>query len=72
MGLKDWLAKVSGPKGYGDALGRSAREAGSALANIVFMSHGIGPNGGPTTIFDTVADMEAAGFAPGFKEIAEQ
>ena len=71
MGPKDWLVKVSGPKGYGDTLGRPAREAGSALANIVFMSHGIEPNGGPTTIFDTAVDMEAAGFAPRFQEITE-
>jgi hypothetical protein len=71
MGLKDWLAKVSGPKGYGNALGRPTREAGSALANIVFMSHGIEPNGGPTTIFDTAADMESAGFAPRFQEITQ-
>jgi hypothetical protein len=71
MGLKDWLAKGSGPKGYGNALGGPTREAGSALANIVFMSHGIEPNGSPTTIFDTAADMEAAGFAPRFQEIIE-
>lgn len=71
MGLKKWLAKVSGPKGYGNVLGPPTIETGSALANIVFMSHGIEPNGGPTTIFDTAADMEAAGFAPRFQKITQ-
>jgi hypothetical protein len=72
MGLKDWFAgKVAGPQSYGDVMGRYAREGGSALANLVFMSHGTGPNGGPTIIFDTVADMEAAGFKPRFTAITE-
>lgn len=67
MGLKDWLAgKVAGPQSYGDVMGRHAREGGSSLANMVFMSHGTGPNGGPTTIFDTAADMIADGFKPRF------
>jgi hypothetical protein len=72
MGLKKWLAgKVAGPQSYGDVLGRHAREGGSALANMVFMSHGTRPNAGPTIIFDTVAEMEAAGFNPRFTEITE-
>lgn len=73
MGLKDWLAgNVAGPQSYGDAMGRNAREGGgSALANVVFMSHGARPNAGPTTIFDTAADMETAGFKPRFTAITE-
>jgi len=47
-------------------MGRQSREGGSALANLVFISHGTGPNGGPTTIFDTAAEMGAAGFDPRF------
>jgi len=70
MGLKDWIAgKVAGPRSYGDVMGRQAREGGFALANMVFMSHGTGPNGGPTVIFDTPADMEAAGFKRRFLEM---
>jgi hypothetical protein len=65
MGLKDWFAgSVVGPKGYGNALGRSAREAGSALGNAVFSSHGRKPENGPIVIFDTLADMHSAGFEP--------
>lgn len=72
MGLKDWIAgKVAGPQSYGDVMGRQAREGGFALANMVFMSHGTGSNGGPTVIFDRSADMKAAGFAPRFQEITE-
>ena len=72
MGLKSWLAgKVAGPQSYGDVLGQQAREGGSALANTVFMGHGTKPNGGPTIIFDTAADMKAAGLKPRFEEIAE-
>lgn len=67
MGLKDWLAKLSGPKGYGWAMGRTAREGGSALANALFMSHGTTTNTGPTIIFDTESDMKAAGFTPRFE-----
>jgi hypothetical protein len=55
MELKDLLAKVFGPKGSGDAMGRSARGAGSALASVLFMSHRIAPKDGPPTIFDMVA-----------------
>ncbi len=72
MGLKDWLAgKVAGPQSYGDVMGRHAREHGSALANMVFLSHGTQPNAGPGAIFDTAADMQAAGFKPRFPEITE-
>jgi hypothetical protein len=72
MGLKDWLAgKVAGPQSYGDVMGRHAREHGSTLANMVFLSHGTGPNDGPAVIFDTTADMQAAGFKPRFSEITE-
>lgn len=72
MGLKDWFAgKVAGPQGYGDAMGRRAWEHGSALVNMVFLSHGTGPHGAPTTIFDTAADMQAAGVKPRFSEITE-
>jgi hypothetical protein len=65
MGLNDWLAKnVSGPKGYGVALGRPAREAGSALGNAVFSSHGKKTETGPIVIFDNVSEMQTAGFDP--------
>jgi hypothetical protein len=65
MGLKDWFAKnVAGPNGYGGALGRTAREAGSALGNAVFSSHGKKIGNGSTVIFDTVSEMHAAGFDP--------
>ena len=65
MGFKDWFAgKVVGPKGYGNALGRSAREAGSALGNAMFSSHGRKPGNGPIMIFDTLLDMQSAGFEP--------
>ena len=72
MGLKDWLAgKVAGPQSYGDVMGRQAREGGSALANVVFISHGTRTTGGRTTIFDTPAEMEVAGYKPRFTEIVE-
>lgn len=70
MGLKDWWAgNVAGPKTYGYCMGRQAREGGSALANVVFISHGARLTGGPPTIFDTQAEMEAAGYRPRFSEI---
>lgn len=70
MGLKDWFAgKVLGPHTYGNTLGPPTREGGSALANVVFMSHGNHPVGGPTSIFDSEAEMKAAGFIPRFAEI---
>jgi hypothetical protein len=72
MGLKDWLAgKVAGPQSYGDVMGRHAREHVSALANIVLLRHGTGPNGGPVEIFNTTAEMQAAGYKPRFSEITE-
>lgn len=65
MGLKDWFAKnVAGPTGYGQALGRPAREAGSALGNALFSSHGSKPGNASITIFDTMPDMQSAGFEP--------
>ena len=71
MGLKDWLAgSVSGPQGYGSVMGRQAREGGSALANAMFLSHGSRPGQGPATIFDTLAEMEAAGFKPRYEELS--
>jgi hypothetical protein len=45
-------------------LGRSAKEAGSALGNAVFSSHGRKPGNGLIVIFDTLADMQSAGFEP--------
>jgi len=70
MGLKDWFAgKVAGPHAYGNTMGPPAREGGSALANVVFMSHGTHPVGGPTSIFDSEEEMKAAGFIPRFAEI---
>lgn len=65
MGLKDWFAgNVVGPKGYGNALGRTAREAGSALGTAMFSSHGSKQENGPIMIFDTLSDMQSAGFKP--------
>jgi len=70
MGLKDWFAgKVVGPHTYGNTMGPPAREGGSALANVVFISHGTHPVGGPASIFDSEADMKTAGFIPRFAEI---
>jgi hypothetical protein len=72
MGLKDWIAgNVAGPRSYGDALGRKARENGSALANVLFMSHGTKVGEGPAVIFDSTEQMEAAGFEPRFEEMTE-
>ena len=71
MGLKNWLGKIAGPQSYGDALGRSAREGGTALANVVFMSHGSISDAGPTVIFDTPDEMEAAGFTRSYEAITE-
>ena len=65
MGLKDWFAgNVAGPKAYGGALGRSAREAGSALGNAIFSSHGSKSGNGSIIIFDSLPDMQSAGFEP--------
>ena len=65
MGLKDWFAgNIAGPKSYGNALARSAREGGSALGNAMFLSHGSKPGNGPITIFDTLSKMKSAGFQP--------
>ena len=65
MGFKNWFAgNIAGPKGYGNALGRSAREGGSALGNAMFSSHGSKPGNGPIAIFDTLSDMQSAGFDP--------
>ena len=41
-----------------------------AFANAVFLSHGSGPQGGPATIFDTLPEMEAAGFKPRYEELS--
>jgi hypothetical protein len=72
MGFKDWLAgNVAGPKGYGAVLGRHAREGGSALANAIFMSHGVARDSGPSLIFGTTRDMKLLGFKPKFAEITE-
>jgi hypothetical protein len=72
MGLKDWWAgNVAGPKAYGDFIGRDARESGLVLANVLFISHGARLTGGTTNIFDTQAEMEAAGYRPRFSEIVE-
>lgn len=70
MGLKDWFAgKVTGPHGYGNTMGTHAREGGSALANVVFMSHGTHTVEGPPFIFNSEEEMKAAGFIPRFAEI---
>lgn len=72
MGLKEWFAgKVAGPQSYGDVLGRHVREGGAALANMVFISHGTSPDAGTAIVFDTAADMKAAGFEPCFEETIE-
>jgi len=71
MGLKDLLGRLAGPQSYGDAMGRQAWEGGSALANMVFISHGAGPSGRPAAIFDSAEEMRAAGFRPRYAEITE-
>jgi hypothetical protein len=68
MGLRDWIAgNVAGPRAYGKALGRqTAMEGGRGLANSAFFNHGARPkesdSSGLPAIFDTVSEMEAAGF----------
>ena len=58
---------IAEPRQYGEALGlQTAMEGGSALANSAFFNHGSrekqsDPIAGPA-IFDTVFEMEAAGF----------
>lgn len=71
MGLKDWLGKMAGPQSYGNAMGRQAWDGGSALANMVFMSHGAGPKGRQTAIFDRAEVMRAAGFNPRYTVTTE-
>ena len=68
MGLKDLLGRMAGSQSYGSAMGRQAWEGGSALANMVFMSHGTGPKA-QTAIFDTAEEMRAVGFNPRYAEI---
>jgi hypothetical protein len=68
---KDPRTKMAGPQSYGDAMGRQAWEDGSTLANMVFMSHGAGPKGRQTAMFDTAEEMRAAGFNPRYPEITE-
>ena len=45
--LLEGHSRLAGPQTYGDAMGRQAWEGGSALANLVFMSHGAGLSGRP-------------------------
>jgi hypothetical protein len=72
MGLKDWLAgSVVGPSGFGDTMGPQVREAGSALANAVFLSHGRRSEKGPATVFDTLSDMGSAGLKPRYAPLAK-
>ena len=71
MGLNEWLGKTAGPQSYGNAMGRQAWEGGSALANMVFMSHGTGPKERQTAVFDRAEEMRAAGFNPRYTEITE-
>jgi hypothetical protein len=72
MGLKDWLFRnVVGPQRYGEIMGREAREGGSALANVVFISHAACVAKGQNTIFDTPIEMEAIGYKCRFTEIVE-
>jgi hypothetical protein len=71
MGLKDLLARLAGPQSYGDAMGRQAYEGGSALANMVFLSHGAGLSGRPAAIFDSAEEMRAAGFQPRYAGITQ-
>jgi hypothetical protein len=52
-------------------MGRHAREHGSALANMVFMSHGARQGGGVAAVFDTAAELQAAGFKPRYQEVTE-
>lgn len=49
-------------------MGRQASEGGSALANAVFLSHGTKPRGGPPAIFESLSEMEEAGFTARYGE----
>lgn len=72
MGIKDWLVRnIAGPQRYGEIVGREAREAGSGLADAVFISHGSRVTESRTTIFDSPIEMEAAGYKRRFTEIVE-
>jgi len=68
MAIKDWLAKLAGPKGYGGALGRTASEGASGLANAVFMSHATAPGTPATIVFDDATAMSLAGFTERYLE----
>jgi hypothetical protein len=74
LGLKDWIAgNVAGPRAYGEALGRqTAMEGGRGLANSAFFSHGARPKESDAStdqvIFDTVSEMELAGFKHRYEE----
>jgi hypothetical protein len=74
MGLRDWIAgNVAGPRAYGKALGRqTVMEGARGLSNSAFFNHGARPKESDASvrpgIFDTVSDMEAAGFKHRYEE----
>jgi hypothetical protein len=74
MGLKDRIAgSILGPYTYGKVLGRNTViEGGSGLANIAFFNHGYRAKQSGLLaqweLFDTVSDMEAAGFKHRYDE----
>jgi len=71
MSIKDILARISGPKGYGGPFGRSVSEFGLALGYEVFRCHGSTSTPGPVAIFDTIEQMESAGISPHYIQSSE-
>jgi hypothetical protein len=67
MGFASWITgKIGGPERYGAAMGRCAREHGYALGDSIFRTAGTGPQMASAQIFDTPAQLGAAGFEPCF------
>ena len=71
MSIKDMLARISGPNGYGGALGRSVTDLGLSLGYEIFSSHGVSSVAARTVIFDTSEEMQAAGVSPRYRESTE-
>ncbi len=64
MGIKDFLARASGPSGFGRTFGRSTVENGSELGRTLYLGHGIDKSAARSgsRLFDDAAQMRAAGF----------
>lgn len=64
MGITDFLAKASGPSGFGSAFGRSVYENGMVLGKTLFMGHGKNRSSSEMVarMFEDGDAMRAAGF----------